>query len=442
MKRNMKLYYIQVIISLILFNIVDLRADGSPIVYSIIVRGDYTFVEETKGLYTIHKKDNGFHWDLDHDVYSIYEAFDGRVWTLSGPSSISPDIRCFDGDNWIEYSYPKIKRHDYNHFFCFENKSYMIAKDCDREIYMIYTFDGLQWKEETCLPDGFSYDAPTPSIYEDNLELVIKREYYLYSFSKKEWNKKNPDENKRVYTNERRAFIIDTLGRGYIMEHRDLNHYGKYEKLIFTSPEGNAFVPDDSADIAYPFPAGFDEDGYCYIKTQRKSDVSESEMFSKLWSDRGGKWEVIATGDICPDDVVVSNSPKFAIWGSLRNSVLAFVRDGKWVEVAILPPQADAMWPDENGEDEDGPYGRYEWLLEQCDDSEGMVLGEINDPDGYVNVRSQPGAWALVVAIILKDVPFFYKDIGNDKWSKVLLPSGTIGYVSTDRINPDTDLYR
>ena len=49
--------------------------------------------------------------------------------------------------------------------------------------------------------------------------------------------------------------------------------------------------------------------------------------------------------------------------------------------MALLPPEADAPDPDGNSYE-------YEFLLENCDDGEGMVLSEIDDPDGYVNVST------------------------------------------------------
>ena len=47
---------------LIFFFAAELRADGSPIVQSLIVQGDYLFIRVNEGLYTIHEKDGHFYW--------------------------------------------------------------------------------------------------------------------------------------------------------------------------------------------------------------------------------------------------------------------------------------------------------------------------------------------------------------------------------------------
>ena len=199
-----------------------------------------------------------------------------------------------------------------------------------------------------------------------------------------------------------------------------------YVTEILTSPEGKVLPLDENTRIAYPFPIGRDEDGYCYILTETRPH--EDGYFTQLWSDRGGEWEVIATGgDFNIDDVAVSDGLKPRVWGSNGRTYLAFVREGRWVELALLPPEADAPDPDGNSFE-------YEFLLENCDDSEGMALREICDPSGNVNVRSRPEAEAPVIAVILKDVQFFRKETGNEQWSKVLLPSGTVGYVLSAQI--------
>ena len=435
-----KLRHFIIGVILIFFSITELHADGSPVVQSLIVRGDYLFIRVNTGLYTIQEKDGLFYWDFDHEVNDIYEYPDGMVCTLSATNYITDktfsDFRYFDGERWIEYSYPKIGRHSSLRFFYFEDQCHMIAEEADSEDIVLYVFDGSQWKEETRFPETFRDKIPHTFVREDKLivddaiKLQGEKDYYfyLYNFSKKEWDKMEYAEYRKIFrTGTGRPAIEETIyGRGYLLVRKDLNRYGNYETLLFTSPEGKILTLDENTEIAYPLPADIAEDGYCYIFTEPKSH--EEEYSSQLWSDRSGDWEVIATGrNFNFNKVVASGSPKFRVWGSNGRTYLAFTRDGKWIELALLPPEADAPDPD-------GNTGEYEFLLENCDDSEGMTLREIIDPSGNVNVRSQPEAEAPIIAVILKDVPFFSKKIGNGQWSKVLLPSGTVGYAPSNQI--------
>ena len=427
-KINMNVHFrdlakmIGIIIVLNFFFIIKMYADGSPVVQSLIVRGDYLFIRVNTGLYIVHEKDGRFYWDFDHEVYEIYENPDGMVCTLSATSystdKTCSDFRYFDGDNWIVYSYPKIRLHSDVRFFYFESKCHMIAEEADSEDIVMCVYDSVRWKEEARFPEAFRDNIPHTSlngdelIIDDVIRLNGKREYYSYSFSKKQWNKAESIEKKKA------------------SETMYVNPIENFGEIIFT-PESkkNVFLPDVDVDtvIASPYPTAFDEDGNRYFQIQKNWNAPESEVFSKLWSDRNGKYEIVATGDFYFNEIAVSNSSKLAIWGSNGRTFLAFLRDGKWIELALLPPEADAPDPD-------GYTGEYEFLLENCDDGKGMILSEINDPDGYVNVLSQPGTQAPIIAVILKDVPFYYKKTGNGQWSKVLLPSGTVGYVSSDRI--------
>ena len=420
---------------------VELRADGSPVVQALIARGDYLFIRVNTGLCTVHEKDGLFHWDFDHEVYAIYDNPDGMVCTLSATNYVtektSSDFRYFDGERWIEFAYPKIKRHSDLHFFYFEGLCHMIAKEADSDDMVLYAFDGSQWKEETRFPEVFRNSIPHTFIREDKLivdesiKLQGEKDYYfyIYNFSKKEWDKMEYAEYRKLFRTgtDTRPTIEETIfGRGYIRVRKDLNRYGNYDTELLMSPEGKVLPLDENTRIAYPFPIGRDEDGYCYILTETRPH--EDGYFTQLWSDRGGEWEVLATGgEFNIDDVAVSDGPKPRVWGSNGRTYLAFVREGQWVELALLPPEADAPDPDGNSFE-------YEFLLENCDDSEGMALREICDPSGNVNVRSRPEAEAPVIAVILKDVQFFRKETGNEQWSKVLLPSGTVGYVLSAQI--------
>ena len=112
---------------LIFFFIAEVRADGSPILQSIIVQGDYTFIY-ADGLYTIHEKDGRFYWDFDNDVHAIDEDSAGKVWALSTGDGCSY-TRCFNGDNWTDYPYPRIVQRSFVRYFYFEDQFHMIAEE-------------------------------------------------------------------------------------------------------------------------------------------------------------------------------------------------------------------------------------------------------------------------------------------------------------------------
>lgn len=102
------------------------------------------------------------------------------------------------------------------------------------------------------------------------------------------------------------------------------------------------------------------------------------------------------------------------------------------------------LWSDYSGENED----KYDYEILQIYDTEGKSLvdkGEylvcgagINDPDGYVNVRSEQSAKSKVITQITKDQIFFYTPSSKSNWWKVYLIAGgkPIGYIYKDKILP------
>ena len=416
----MKIFYLLTVFSLIFFNSMDLRADGSPNVHALVIKGDYLFVLESSGLYILQKKGDGFSWVFEDRMAGFFAGADGNIWIFRQdtqvPLSFSCYIAYFDGNTWVKSLYPKIKERGSAGFFSMKKRSFLFAEDLDNEYLILYEYDGRGWKKITNFPK--EYGAVCPAIYVRDEKIFLARRgnwnlYYTYNFLKNEWTKLASDEA-----------LWDELWATPDVFERDYTVTRKRDTII--SPEGNVLV---GINTYFPDPTELyrDKEGYAYVKIFAKSKENGYKDISDLWTDRSGEWKVIATG--CPpmSQLVVANDSSLTVWGYNYSSYLAFLRDGQWIEVALLPPYSDSSGPDENDEG-------YDISLEQSGIPEDMLRGVINDPDGYVNVRSQPGAWAPVVAIILKDVPFFYKDIGNDKWSKVLLPSGTIGYVSSDRI--------
>jgi len=161
-------------------------------------------------------------------------------------------------------------------------------------------------------------------------------------------------------------------------------------------------------------------------KWRRDSQLlSPPDKFPRENKDYYGDWESIATNNKELMFIAVSDNAEHTIWGSDGGCYLAFVRDGIWMEVALLHPVVDGG-PGTNMDPMREVYGKN-----------GMRLAVIKDSDGYVNVHTNPSLNAPVIAIILENVTYMYKTIpGNSSWVKVLLPSGTKGYISRSRLKP------
>ena len=61
-------------------------------------------------------------------------------------------------------------------------------------------------------------------------------------------------------------------------------------------------------------------------------------------------------------------------------------------------------------------------------------LGVIDDPDGYVNVRSRKDAESPIVAKVKKGERFTFQRNEYDKWCSVKLTSGKTGWMDAQRI--------
>ena len=90
----------------------------------------------------------------------------------------------------------------------------------------------------------------------------------------------------------------------------------------------------------------------------------------------------------------------------------------------------------------------YEYDIVEIYDTEGKSLSSkgmylkcgagVNDPDGYVNVRSEKSASSKVVTKITKDQIFLYTPSSKSNWWRVYLKDGgkCVGYVYKDKILP------
>ncbi|MDQ6912778.1 MAG: SH3 domain-containing protein [Verrucomicrobiota bacterium] len=64
----------------------------------------------------------------------------------------------------------------------------------------------------------------------------------------------------------------------------------------------------------------------------------------------------------------------------------------------------------------------------------GAFRGVIDDPDGYVNLRTEPRVDAAVVARVKANEPFSFERKESEKWCKVKLKSGVTGWMHYSRI--------
>jgi hypothetical protein len=60
--------------------------------------------------------------------------------------------------------------------------------------------------------------------------------------------------------------------------------------------------------------------------------------------------------------------------------------------------------------------------------------GVIDDPDGYVNLRREKSADAVIIAKVKRDEPFSFERKENEIWCKVRLDSGVTGWMHYSRI--------
>jgi len=133
-----------------------------------------------------------------------------------------------------------------------------------------------------------------------------------------------------------------------------------------------------------------------------------------------GKWSLInRTEDYLAQHIAVSNHDN-TLWSvaSFPKQHLAYLRDGRWIEVALLPPITEGC----GDEDED--------IL-----PEGIYTARIYDLDSYAVIRSKPDDDAPVIGIILNNVNFRCENIDSEnEWYKVALNSGLTGYVRSSGI--------
>ncbi len=101
-------------------------------------------------------------------------------------------------------------------------------------------------------------------------------------------------------------------------------------------------------------------------------------------------------------------------------SYVSFFDGESWIEFSILPEPVHFCGSDDE---------------EYHEEDDGSFTGFINDPDGYTNVRKEMKSNSIIIAKVLEGVPFKYWVNENSNWYKVVLISGTKGYIHKSRID-------
>lgn len=93
-----------------------------------------------------------------------------------------------------------------------------------------------------------------------------------------------------------------------------------------------------------------------------------------------------------------------------------------------MPIQITGIWLN-NGDSLEGK--RYNNNPEKL-----FLVGTINDPDGYVNVREKPSPNSKVVSKIILDNYFYYLPNGDSDWYPIKMKENAriIGYIHKSRI--------
>lgn len=419
----MRLSGFLLIVGLLFCCTTTLQADGSPVVQSLTAKGDYLFISENSGLYTLWQKDGRFYWKVDHGYYPVTPSPDGKIWSMTRMEGTEKNfparVRCFDGNAWIEYMYPLVKQQREIRYLFSGGKTLLVTEDFYSRHLVLYEFDGNLWKERTHFPIETGHSIPHIYTLNDTIAFMQNPDYYSYSISLDKWEWTTTYEERKAFMKVLSASYSETLGRGYKIEREGSR------VTAFVSPEGNRLTLSPDVYLCSTY-GSCSRDGYFYVQLYTIPDDDSDKIITQLWSDRSGEWEMIGTGNRDLSYIEVGDNR--VVWGS-KGNYLAFLRDGQWIEIALLPPELDSM-----AYDEDDEYVYVHPMRERFPDAQDMELGVINDPDGYVNVRSHPDAKSPVIAIIPEDIQFLYKTTGNAQWSEVLLPSGTTGYVSSSRI--------
>ncbi|MDO4881357.1 MAG: SH3 domain-containing protein [Capnocytophaga sp.] len=77
-------------------------------------------------------------------------------------------------------------------------------------------------------------------------------------------------------------------------------------------------------------------------------------------------------------------------------------------------------------------------FIAQLSLAQQRYIGQINDPDGYTNIRKAPNSKAEIIGKLLKNEYFFYKESPNN-WYKVSTQKHLQGFVHKSRIQRAND---
>ena len=406
------------------------EADSSPSVEVIYAKGNYVFLDGYAHIKMIDGKISRLKDDEEMDVRVIEQSPEGYLWGYKGrfwgfmrhsnENSDSYFVR-YDGKELIKYAYPSFPwGSSVAVLFPSDKTIATVTVRSGQTETTLYLFDGSGFRELTRAPErtpagAYAYTSVSGDEIVFNNYHSTSVGTFIYSIPQDRWQDVGNDIRR---------------GRSQLppRKYGDWRNYERYQSAqqpnelqTITNPEGKVLTLRPNEVIRSRI---FDLQGNCYMQSELlKSRMSAETIETRLWTDRNGEWENIVSYNRPLYCMAVSDNAERTLWGSDGGCYLAFLRDGKWIEVALLHAVIEPAGPGSNMDPMREAYG-----------DNGMSLAVIDDADGYVNVRANPSANAPIKAIILEDVTFMYETLpDNPAWVKVLLPSGTKGYLSSSR---------
>lgn len=424
----------------------SIHADSYPSIQSLFLKGDYLFLDDKASIKMVNGQPVRLKESEHIDVQIITQSPDGDLWGYEGinwghmsSNGEFPDsyLVRYDGKEWSKFDYPALQWGVMVDLFFPAGKTVAVVREttrtAEKERATLYLLDGDEFREIARTPEEYSFSFFAYPFYmyvsEDN-RIVFSgiagrgatsgntkglTPYYAYSIVQNEWE----------------TYYSGAIPPSEIWTKKwDNKGYSETaDQKTFTNPKGKSLTLPVSFSLTNRM---FDANGHLYLlishSDYRQSEDEDCEV--QLWTDCTGEWKMIACGDRNLRHIAISDDA--TIWGSDGGTYLAFLRDGKWIEVALLPPVLDGGGPGTCMDPMWEAWGIHGF---------NMSSGIINDADGYVNVRANPSASASIEAVVLENVTFLYEVVSdNSSWSKVLLPSGTTGYISSNRITHTGDV--
>jgi len=372
-------------------------ADEFPWVNQIKFQDSITWVGTNDGLYKIViSKDKKIRWskELEKGTDFIIDS-EGTIWA----SNFGKGLNINNGHGWQFLQNDTVK-YIYN---IYEYKSQIFILANINETLCYLKWDKSKWvfltsfnpSKEQGKVSGFGLVVDSNGIYSciDFYEKPVENSancFYQYDWEK--WNVVKKDVTDFFYENisDKWYLFNSNDGRKFIMNN-----------LIITLPNKEV--------INKRF---FSVKGVLWILTTNGN-------FYKYLNNNWIKYDLIENTNA--DTYYLKNENE--VWAG-GYSYVAYYEKGKWIEVCFLEPRPNG---EETGESE-------EELQKQREIEASKTWGVINDPDGYTNLREMPNPDSDIVAIILKNVKFKYREVYKMDWCYVETMTGAKGYMHKSRI--------